>query len=154
MEKNLFEGTFEEIIKSHENFTHSYERKVYVLSMTKMLRSPAVPGDQIRQILKQLLEGAIYNLKTQREQESKAVRNQAKREINIPDNFNKKSKKKEEEEGGEEEEKRGALKELSEGDDSNYDTDSEDDDLEDDGLGHSDDDFDDAFDLKVTLDLL
>jgi hypothetical protein len=154
LEKNLFDGTFQEIVKVHQNFTHTYERKVFVLCLTKMLTSAFVPGEKIRVILKELLEASIFNLKQQREQEVKVVRTQAKKEINIPDNFGKKPKAKKEEE--EDKEEKNAMEELSKDDDSEYEDDSEsgDSDLEDDGFGHTDDEFDDAFDLKVTLDLL
>lgn len=47
----------------HQTFTHTYERKVFVLCLTKMLTSAFVPGEKIRIILKELLEASIFNLK-------------------------------------------------------------------------------------------
>lgn len=101
LEKNLFTPTFNEIIAIHSHFSHTYERKVFVLCLNKMLTSPFVPGEQIRAILKELLEASIYNLNEQREQEVKVVRSLAKREINIPDSFGKKNKPKKAEEATE-----------------------------------------------------
>jgi len=150
MEKNLLQGTLKEISQVSEHCKHKYERKTFTLCLTQMLICPQIPSSEVLPVFKELLVAAISNLKNQTESETKVLKSQARKDINIPENFGKSKPKKVE---AEEESK---MEQLSEGEDSEYEEDDDDSDFEDDSdyYKDSDDEFDDVFDLKVTLDML